>query len=135
MLPMVYLTGNAVSDPELRFTLSGKAVAKFRVASNNRVKGADGEWRDGEACFLDVTVWESKAETLVEQVSKGTAVMVAGRLSQRNWEDKEGNKRTNYDVTADEVAVVVKGVKSQRRAEADPWAAVPASNDSDEAPF
>lgn len=134
MLPLVIMNGNVVNDPELGFTPTGKAVAKFRMACNDRIKKGE-HWVDGEACFLDVVVWTAKAEALVELVFKGTSVMVTGRLGQQGWEDKEGNKRTSYKVTADEVAVIVKPGKSARKAEADPWAAVPASNTEDEPPF
>lgn len=133
MLPQITMTGNLVSDPELRFTPSGKAVARMRVASNNRVKDRDGTWRDGETCFLDVSVWEAKAEALVEAAGKGATVMVTGRLGQRTFDTKEGEKRTVYEVTADEVGVVVRA--KARTGAADPWAATPASNVEDEPPF
>lgn len=120
-LPLVTLSGNLVADPELRFTPSGKGIAKFRVACNNRIRKGD-EWVDGEACFVDVVVWELKAEAIVEAAVKGTAVMVTGRLSQRQWEDKDGGKRTAYEVTADEVAITVRGGKGQqRKVDSDPW--------------
>ena len=122
MLPQIFLTGNVVADPELRFTAGGKAVAKFRVAANSRVKGPDGSWRDGETCFLDAIVWEAKAEALVEAVTKGTAVMLSGRLQQRSYETAQGERRSVYEVVAEEVAVIVKPGKPAGVA-ADPWGA------------
>lgn len=137
-LPMIHLTGNLVADPELRFTPSGKAVAKFRVASSHRVKDADGQWRDGATCFLDCQVWEGKAEALVEVARKGTTVMLSGRLGQREYETKEGERRTVYEIQVDDVAITVRagksaGAKSSR--DQDPWAAAPAPNDDSEPPF
>jgi single-strand DNA-binding protein len=132
MLPAIVLNGNVVADPELRFTPSGKAVARFRVACNNRIRKGS-EWVDGEACFLDVQMWEGKAESLVEHVNKGTAVLVTGRLQQRSYETKEGEKRTVYEVAADEVAVVVKPA-AKARAGGDPWAAGAQWGPQDEQP-
>lgn len=126
MLPQVFLAGNLVADPELRFTPSGIAVAKFRVACNDRRKNEAGEWVDGDTTFLDVTVWRQKAETVAERLSKGSKVMVQGRLAQRSYETAAGEKRTVYEVTADEVAEQILPKPAQRSTAAaggdDPWA-------------
>lgn len=135
-LPQIYLTGNAVADPELRFTASGKAVAKFRIACNSRVK-KDGEWGDGPTTFLDCTVWEKAAEAVAESVRKGTKLMVTGRLEQRSFETSAGEKRTVYEVNADDVALVLLAPKSQsQRQSDDPWATGPGNEPQQhEAPF
>jgi single-strand DNA-binding protein len=101
--PITY-TGNLVADPEMRFTASGVAVANFRMASTPRTfdKSAN-EWKDGEALFLDVAVWREQAEHVVETLHRGDRAIVVGRLGQRQYTDREGNKRTVYEITADEV--------------------------------
>lgn len=134
MLPRVHMVGNLVADPELRFSASGKAVAKLRVASNENRKQADGTWGDGPSCFLDVTAFDHIAEAVAEECFKGTRVIVEGRLQQREWETNAGEKRTGYEVLAEDIGKVLRGKKSGNgKAKADdPWAsAVP----SDEPPF
>ncbi len=100
----ITIIGNLVSDPELRFTPSGQAVATFRVASTPRYldKGSN-EWKDGEGLFLSVNVWRQMAENCAESLSKGSRVIVSGRLKQRSYETREGEKRTVYEIEADEV--------------------------------
>lgn len=105
-LPMVTLVGNLVADPELRFSQSGKAVCKLRTASNERRRGEDGNWVDGETCFLTVTVFGPRAEQTAE-LTKGQRVIVVGRLAQRTWE-QDGQRRSDYEVKADEVAPIAK---------------------------
>src|SRR5258708_1950410 len=93
----ITLTGNLVEDPELRFTPAGQPVARFRIASVPRLfDKAANEWRDGEGLFLTVNVWRQHAEHVCESVNLGTRVIVAGRLKQRSYETKEGEKRTVY---------------------------------------
>ena len=105
----ITVIGNAVDDPELRFTPAGQPVARFRVASTPRVRDkASGEWKDGEALFLTVNVWRAMAEHASESVQRGTRVVVDGRLRQRSYETKEGEKRTVYEIEADEIGVSVK---------------------------
>lgn len=98
------IVGNLVDDPELRFTQSGRAVASFRIASTPRVY-RDGEWVDGDALFLTVNVWQQLAEHVAGSAQRGTRVVVTGQLKQRSFETKEGEKRTVYELTAEEVAL------------------------------
>jgi len=155
----ITIVGNLVDDPELRFTPQGHAVAKFRVASTPRFKDQQsGEWKDGESLFLTVNVWRQAAENCAESLQRGMRVIVQGRLKQRSYETREGEKRTVYEVEADEVgpslknatAKVVKagrsggqsqggqGQKAQNPygGQGDPWASGPAANDNnDDPPF
>jgi len=101
---VITIIGNLVDDPELRFTPSGAAVAKFRIASTPRVLDrATNEWKDGDSLFLTCNVWRQAAENVAESLTKGTRVIVSGRLRQRSYETKEGEKRTVYEVEVDEV--------------------------------
>ena len=101
---VITLVGNLVDDPELRFTPSGAAVAKFRMASTPRyLDKQTNEWKDGESLFLSVNVWRQAAENVAESLQRGMRVIVQGRLKQRSYETKEGEKRTVYEVEADEV--------------------------------
>ncbi|WP_329126179.1 single-stranded DNA-binding protein [Streptomyces sp. NBC_01353] len=102
---VITIVGNATSDPELRFTPGGAAVAKFTVASTPRAFDRQtNEWKDGPTLFLPVTVWRQQAENVAGSVVKGMRVVVQGRLSQRSYEDREGVKRTVFELEADEVA-------------------------------
>ena len=102
---VITLVGNLVDDPELRFTPSGAAVAKFRVASTPRfLDKTTNEWKDGEGLFLTVNCWRQMAENVAETLTRGTRVVIQGRLRQRSYETKEGEKRTVYEVEADEIA-------------------------------
>ena len=101
----ITITGNLVDEPELRFTPAGQPVARFRIASVPRVfDKAANEWRDGDGLFLTVNIWRHQAEHVCESLNKGTRVVVTGRLKQRSYETKEGEKRTVLEVGADEVA-------------------------------
>jgi single-strand DNA-binding protein len=101
---VITIVGNLVDDPELRFTPSGAAVAKFRVASTPRVFDKQtNEWKDGEGLFLTCSVWRQAAENAAESLTKGMRVIVQGRLKQRSYEDREGVKRTVYELDVDEV--------------------------------
>ena len=112
----ITVIGNAVDDPELRFTPAGQPVARFRVASTPRVRDkATGEWKDGEALFLTVNVWRAMAEHACESIQRGTRVVVDGRLRQRSCETREGEKRTVYEIEADEIGVSVKFAAVQGR--------------------
>lgn len=100
----ITVIGNLTDDPELRFTPSGAAVAKFRVASTPRyMDRATGEWKDGEPLFLNCTVWRQAAEHVAESLQRGTRVIVSGRLRQRSYETREGEKRTVIELEVDEV--------------------------------
>jgi len=100
----ITVVGNLVADPELRFTASGQPVATFRVASTPRVRdNASGEWKDGDSLFLTCNVWRQAAENVAESLQRGMRVIVTGRLKQRNYETKEGEKRTVYEIEVDDV--------------------------------
>jgi len=100
----ITVVGNLVADPELRFTPSGQPVATFRVASTPRIRdNATNEWKDGDSLFLSCNVWRQAAENVAESLQRGMRVIVTGRLKQRNYETKEGEKRTVYEVEVDDV--------------------------------
>ena len=140
---VITLVGNLVDDPELRFTPSGAAVAKFRIASTPRfLDKQTNEWKDGESLFLTCNVWRQAAENVAESLQRGMRVIVQGRLKQRSYETKEGEKRTVYEIEVDEVgpslrSATAKVNKTQRgggggfgggAVDNDPWAsAAPAA--------
>jgi single-strand DNA-binding protein len=135
---VITVVGNLVDDPELRYTPSGAAVAKFRIASTPRTfdKESNG-WKDGEAMFLSCSVWRQYAENVAESLSKGTRVIVQGALKQRSYETTQGEKRTVYELDVEEIgpalrfstAKLTKGgapgqkTASQPAAGGDAWAA------------
>jgi single-strand DNA-binding protein len=162
----ITIIGNLVNDPELRYTPTGQAVATFRVASTPRYMDRNtNEWKDGESLFLSCNVWRQAAENVAESLQRGMRVIVVGRLRQRSYETREGEKRTVYEIEADEVGPSLRNAaakvnKSNRstasfsggssgqsgqggyggsagaRASDDPWAAEPTdSGFSDEPPF
>jgi single-strand DNA-binding protein len=162
----ITIIGNLVADPELRYTPTGQAVANFRVASTPRYMDRNtNEWKDGESLFLSCNVWRQAAENVAESLQRGMRVIVSGRLRQRSYETKEGEKRTVYEVEVDEVgpslrnasAKVIKSTRSGAgsgfggpsgqggqggyggggRPSDDPWAADTATDNgfSDEPPF
>jgi len=153
----ITICGNLVEHPELRFTPAGQPVARFRIASTPRYRdNASGEWKDGDALFLTVNVWRQAAENVAESLTRGTRAIVTGRLRQRSYETKEGEKRTVYEIKADEVGPSLRNASAkvnrtqctggrggggQRQAqdsgrgEADPWASDQGSGYSDEPPF
>ncbi|MFI9546772.1 single-stranded DNA-binding protein [Streptomyces sp. NPDC052016] len=101
---VITVIGNLVDDPELRFTPSGAAVAKFRVASTPRTFDRQtNEWKDGESLFLTCSVWRQAAENVAESLQRGMRVIVQGRLKQRSYEDREGVKRTVFELDVEEV--------------------------------
>ncbi|MFB9658860.1 single-stranded DNA-binding protein [Glycomyces mayteni] len=101
---VITVIGNLVDDPELRYTPSGAAVAKFRIASTPRTFDRESnQWKDGEALFLTCSVWRQYAENVAESLSRGTRVIVQGRLKQRSYETREGEKRTVYELDVEEV--------------------------------
>ena len=100
----ITVVGNLVADPELRFTASGQPVATFRIASTPRIRdNATNEWKDGDSLFLTCNVWRQAAENVAESLQRGMRVIVTGRLKQRSYETKEGEKRTVYEVEVDDV--------------------------------
>lgn len=154
----ITLVGNLVDDPELRFTPSGAAVAKFRVASTPRyLDKQSNEWKDGDSLFLTCNVWRQAAENVAESLTRGTRVIVQGRLKQRTYETREGEKRTVFEVEVDEVGPSLRSATAKiNRASRggafgagpggsggsnagsvdDPWATTPAgAGVTDEPPF
>lgn len=138
---VITVIGNLVDDPELRFTASGVPVAKFRVASTPRAfNKTTNQWEDGESLFLTCSVWRQAAEHVAESLSRGTRVIVQGRLKQRSYEDREGVKRTVYELDVDEVgaslrnatAKVTKAVSGGGQASGnqtpDPWGGAKPAN-------
>ena len=101
---VITVVGNLVDDPELRFTPSGAAVANFRIASTPRTFDRQtNEWKDGDALFLSCSVWRQAAENVAESLQRGMRVIVQGRLKQRSYETREGEKRTVVEMQVDEV--------------------------------
>lgn len=101
---VITVVGNLTSDPELRYTQNGLAVANFTIASTPRnFDRAANEWKDGEALFLRASVWREFAEHVAGSLSKGSRVIVTGRLKQRSYETKEGEKRTSMEIEVDEI--------------------------------
>lgn len=145
----ITVIGNLTSDPELRFTSSGAAVANFTIASTPRsFDKASGEWKDGEALFLRCSIWRQAAENVAESLVRGARVVVTGRLVQRSFETKEGEKRTSIELQVDEIGPSLKyatakvnkvsrdggggsfGGGSSAPAADDPWGSKPASGGS-----
>lgn len=153
---VITVVGNLVDDPELRFTPAGAAVTKFRVASTPRTFDRQiNEWKDGESLFLTCTVWRQAAENTAESLQRGTRVIVQGRLKQRSYDDREGVKRTVYELDVDEVGPSLKNATAKvtktapsgsghqefgnarqqtQQTKDDPWASS-ASHADDEPPF
>jgi single-strand DNA-binding protein len=101
---VITVVGNLVDDPELRFTPSGAAVANFRIASTPRTFDRQtNEWKDGDALFLSCSVWRQAAENVAESLQKGMRVVVQGRLKSRQYETREGEKRTVFEIDVEEV--------------------------------
>lgn len=110
----ITVVGNLVADPELRYTPSGAAVANFRVASTpRRYDSQSNQWVDGEALFLTCNVWRQAAENVANSLTKGDRVIVNGRLRQRSYETREGEKRTVFEIEVDEVGPSLKYATSQ----------------------
>lgn len=143
----ITVVGNLTAAPELRFTPAGAAVANFTVASTPRTfDKSTQEWRDGDPLFMRCSVWRDAAEHAAESLDKGARVVVTGRLKQRSYETKEGEKRTVVELDVDEVGpslryATTKISKAGRgsgghAAQADdPWATSPPPATSDEPPF
>ncbi|MGL5830375.1 MAG: single-stranded DNA-binding protein [Angustibacter sp.] len=143
---VITIIGNLTSDPELRFTPSGAAVANFTIASTPRTFDRQtSEWKDGETLFMRCSIWREAAENVAESLTRGTAVIATGRLQSRTFDTKEGEKRTVVELSVDEIGptlrrATAKVVKAQRGGGApasswggsapaatdDPWATGPA---------
>jgi single-strand DNA-binding protein len=102
--PSTTITGNLTADPELRFTSTGRPVASFTIASTPRFPDREsGEWKDGETWFVRCSAWGDTAENIAGSLSKGAAVIAAGRLRCRTWETTEGDKRATVELTVDDI--------------------------------
>jgi single-strand DNA-binding protein len=150
---IITVIGNLTADPELRFTPTGAAVSNFTVASTPRSFDKNtGEWKDGDALFLRCSLWRQPAENVAESLTRGSRVIVTGRLQQRSYETKEGEKRTVIELAVDEIgpslryatARVNKATRQDAAASRqgtapvdDPWGSAPAggAGDTDEPPF
>lgn len=152
---VITVVGNLTADPELRFTPAGKAVANLTIASTPRTfDRQSGEWQDGDALFLRCAVWGKPGENVAETLTRGMRVMAQGRLRQRSYETREGEKRTVVELDVDEIgpslryatAKVTKEARgggssaprSSRPANDDPWGSAPPAGrpaDDDEPPF
>lgn len=145
----ITVIGNLTGDPELRFTPSGAAVAKFCVASTPRtLDKASGEWKDGEPLFLNCSIWRQAAENVAESLHRGDRVIVSGRLKQRTYETRGGEKRTVVELEVDEIGPSLRyatakvqkmsrssgGGGGQAGGQSDPWASS-ASGAGEEPPF
>ena len=136
----ITMIGNLVDDPELRFTPSGAAVAKFRVASTPRyLDKATNEWKDGDSLFLQCQIWRQAAENVAESLTKGMRVILSGRLKQRSYETKEGEKRTVFEVEVDEVGPSLRNATAKvtrtQRAGGSGGAAAPAADAFNDDPW
>jgi len=106
---IITVVGNLTADPELRFTPSGAPVANFTVASTPRMfDRQSNEWKDGDALFLNCAVWRQAAENVAESLTKGMRVIVQGRLRQRSYETREGEKRTVVELEVEEIGPALK---------------------------
>src|SRR6201989_2615088 len=156
---VITVVGNLTADPELRFTPSGAAVASFTIASTPRQFDRNtNEWKDGEALFLRCSIWRQAAENVAESLQRGMRVVAQGRLKQRSFETREGEKRTVIELDVDEVGpslryATAKVNRTQRGSSTgggfgsgggsgapadDPWGSAPPAGDggfSDEPPF
>jgi single-strand DNA-binding protein len=136
----VTIIGNIATEPELRFTATGKAVASFTIAENHRVKQADGTWSDGDSTFWRCSIWDQGAENLVESLTKGTRVIAHGEAKQRSFETSAGEKRSVIEVTVQEIGPSIRwaATKVERRAgntaakkpADDPWAVTTPADDA-----
>ena len=108
------VVGNLTDEPEMRFTSTGTAVANFTIASTARVFDKEAsEWRDGDTLFLRCVAWQQSAENLADSLTKGTRVIVSGRLRQRSFETREGEKRTTAELVVDEIGVSLRYARVQ----------------------
>jgi single-strand DNA-binding protein len=106
---IITIIGNLTADPELRFTPAGAAVANFTVASTPRIFDRQAnEWKDGDALFMRCNIWRDAAENVAESLTRGSRVLVSGKLKQRSYETREGEKRTVMELEVDEIGPSLK---------------------------
>ena len=121
-LPTITAQGNLVFDPDFTVTASGISRCKLRIACNERRKNQDNTWSDGETSFFDVVLWRGLAEAAGDAFKKGQPILVVGKVRVSKYEDKNGVERTAVEITADEIAAVVKANKAKETTlESDPW--------------
>lgn len=140
----ITLVGRLVADPELRYTNKGDAVAQFRVATNpRRYNNQTNQWEDGDASFYTCNIWRQKAEAVANQLTKGQLVILQGSIAQRSWENKEGEKRSTFEVRVDNIGPAILPPRNDQgggynqqpntggnfaaRQDSDPWNAAPQS--------
>ena len=146
------IIGNLTEAPELRFTAQGKAVANFTVAVSKRVKDGN-DWKDGPSSFYKCSLWDAAAENMTESLVKGQRVIVVGEIAQRSYETQQGDKRSVFEVTAQEVGPSLRWAtakvekttgngprrnaapRNTPKAEDDPWGSAPAVGDDEAPPF
>ena len=131
---VITVVGNLTSDPELRYTQNGLAVANFTIASTPRnFDRAANEWKDGDALFLRASVWREFAEHVAGSLTKGSRVIASGRLKQRSYETKEGEKRTSFELEIDEIGPSLRyATASLTRAQSSSRGGAPATGGADE---
>lgn len=109
----ITIVGNLTDDPELKYTPNGAAVVNFSVAVSPRFKDESGNWKDGDTSFFRCSAWRSLAENVAESLTRGTRVVVTGRLKQRSWETQDGDKRSVVEIEADDVGPSMKWATAQ----------------------
>jgi single-strand DNA-binding protein len=121
-LPTITAQGNLVFDPDFSVTASGISRCKLRIACNDRKKDDKGQWSDGDTSYFYIVLWRGLAEAAGDQLNKGQSVLVTGKVRISKYEDKNGVERTVVEITADEIAAVVKANKvKEANADVDPW--------------
>lgn len=121
-LPTITAQGNLVFEPDFQVTASGLSRCKLRIACNDRKKGPDGTWSDGDTNYFDIVLFGGVAESAADTLKKGQAILVIGKCKIVKYEDKNGVERTSVEITANEIAAVVKAFKAKATApESDPW--------------
>ena len=142
-MTQITIIGNLTDAPELRFTAQGKAVANFTVAVSKRVKDGQ-EWKDGPSTFYRCSLWDTAAENMTESLDRGQRVIVVGEIAQRSYETNAGEKRSVFEITAQEVGPSLRWAtaKPQKASKGtpkkpadDPWGSTPALGDDTDAPF
>jgi len=113
-LPQTTIVGNMVDDePRLRYTPQGVAVANFRIAATDRKRQPDGSWADGDSCFITCNVWREMAENAAETFTKGMRIVAMGRLKQRSYETRDGEKRTVYELECDDCGPSIRNASAK----------------------
>jgi single-strand DNA-binding protein len=108
----ITITGNLVADPEIKFSKSGKAIAKFRVADTDRKRNEQGTWEDDGTTFWRCTAFGTLAENIGDQLSKGSPIIVVGRTKTEEWTNAEGQKRSQVEILANSVGVDLKSKRA-----------------------